>query len=174
MHSGYSSLRRSGWRTASGFGAVLALALMVAASPAEARRTSSSTLSAATTSAAVSVPGQATIPAGSRVIRTSSGRLRILSPTGATALTGFTCPGFLDCGFEFTETQTKVIMDAAAAGGVAAAVLACNAIPPASEAVCAVIGAIGGSVLLDLVGQFQSGKCLYLSLTGGTSKLNDC
>jgi hypothetical protein len=55
-------------------------------------------------------------------------------------------------------------MRAAAAGGVASAALACVAIPGVSEAVCAIVAAVSGVALSDLVSGYTEGTCLFLSV----------
>lgn len=76
---------------------------------------------------------------------------------------GFTCRGFPpECGYLFSKHATKVVMKAAAAGGVVAAATACNAIPGVSELVCSVIGAVSGVTLGDLASGYTEGTCLFV------------
>lgn len=68
------------------------------------------------------------------------------------------------CGYQLSKGPTKTIMKAATLGGVAAAAVACSAIPGASAVVCAVIGAVSGVTLGDLVSGYTEGTCLFLAV----------
>lgn len=123
--------------------------------------------SAAQAADQASTPAPATVyvaPNGTRVLRSPSGNLIAEVPRDAANSDGFTCISFYDCGYEFSTFQTEVIIDAAAAGGVAAATAACSSLGVSAPA-CAIIGAVAGSVLISVVNHYLPGKCLYASLT---------
>lgn len=167
-------------RLLSGIVSLLTLAMVISIGPAQAAPTTTkpsrmTVSSSKTWSTVFEFKGdQAGIRSGSKLMRSPSGGISLVAPSGAIVAEGLTCRGFLDCGYQFSSFQTKLIITAASAGGVAAAVAACNAIPPVSELVCAVLGAVGGSLILNLVVRYTEGKCLYVSVTRVNLTLVDC
>lgn len=144
----HSSHRRGMLRVTSTLvsAAILTLAMMAHLAPAHASQ-AGSTLETA----------RAGIASDSAVVR---------SPAGAAAADGFTCRGFLPvkCGYLLSKGPTKTIITAASAGGIVAAVAACNAIPGVSQLACGVIGAVSGVALADLASGYTEGTCLFLTV----------
>jgi hypothetical protein len=84
------------------------------------------------------------------------------SPAGPSSTDGFKCIHVVVCGYEFSTAATKTIVLAAAAGGIGAAVVACNSIPGVSQTICAVIGGASGAVIGKIVSDWKINKCLFV------------
>jgi len=155
-------------RRAVGLCALVPLLVVVSAGSAAAS-TQKHTRAVSTRSAAL---GALTERSSAESLRLSSLRAPARASRHDFIADGLTCDSFpTDCGYLFTESQSKAIGLALGAGGVAAAILACQTFGPLSDAACVVIGAAGGSVLESLINGDPSNQCLYL---GTEVKLQGC
>jgi hypothetical protein len=145
---------------------LFALVMTVSVAPAHAAQAGAATAHISGSSATVAaLNAEAAIAASETGVAVSS---------TSVAARGFECRGVVRCGFKFAKRPTKVIMTAAAGGGLVAAVSACTTLGIASGVACSVLGTVSGVVIADLIDAYHGNNCLFIAAIRPNAELVDC